>query len=236
MREIACVGAPRTLLIAEVGHATAPTISISAGVHGDEPAAPWALLSLVRDGLLDSRFAYRLWPCLNASGYAAGTRTNAEGNDVNRSFSRGGTTPEARAVFTANRDRWFALAIDLHEDFEAEGSYVYEPLRPAFAPLFAPAIVRALDDAGLPVQTIASGFDLGAPPGFDADALYRLERGAVLVDYEAEMAAFEGLPSTLALMYRGAPAGLTFETPRPRPWDERIAAHRVAVTTALSLL
>jgi murein peptide amidase A len=236
VREIACVGAPRTLLVAELGDATAPTVSLSAGVHGDEPAAPWALVALARDGLLDRRFAYRIWPCLNPTGYAAGTRGNAEGRDVNRSFSRGGTTPEARAVFTANRDRRFALAIDLHEDFEAEGCYVYEPLRPGFAPLFAPAIVQALDDAGLTVQTIEGGFDLGAPPGFDPAAMYRVERGAVLVDYEAEIAAFEGLPSTLALMYRGSPAGLTFETPRPRPWDERIAAHRVAVTTALSLL
>jgi hypothetical protein len=236
VREIACVNAPRTLLVAEIGDATAPTVSLSAGVHGDEPAAPWALLALVRDGLLDSRFAYRIWPCLNPSGYAAATRVNAEGTDVNRSFSRGGSTPEARAVLTANRDRRFAFSLDLHEDFEADGCYVYEPLRPGFAPLFAPAIVQALDDAGLPVQTIDSGFDLGAPPGFEADAMYRLERGAVLVDYEAEMAAFEGLPSTLALMYRGTPAGLTFETPRPRPWDERIAAHRVAVTAALALL
>jgi protein MpaA len=236
VREIACVGAPRTLLVAELGDATAPTVSLSAGVHGDEPAAPWALLALVRDGLLDSRFAYRIWPCLNPSGYAAGTRGNAEGRDVNRSFSRGGTTPEARAVLTANRDRRFALALDLHEDFEAEGSYVYEPLRAGFAPFFAPAIVRALDDAGLPAQTIESGFDLGAPAGFDPDAMYRVDRGTVLVDYDAEIAAFEGLPSTLALMYRGTPAALTFETPRPRPWDERIAAHRVAVTIVLSLV
>lgn len=236
VREIACVGAPRTLLVAELGDAAAPTVSISAGVHGDEPAGPWALLALVRDGLLDSRFAYRVWPCLNPSGYAAGTRGNTEGNDVNRSFSRGGTTPEARAVFTANRDRRFVFALDLHEDFEADGCYVYEPLRPGFAPAFSPALVRALDDAGLPVQTIDRGFDLGAPPGLDATAMYRLHRGAVLVDYEAEMAAFEGLPSTVALMYRGMPAGLTFETPRPAPWADRIAAHRVAVTTALSML
>ena len=81
-----------TLLMAEVGDASAPTVTIHAGVHGDERAAPWALLSIVRDGLLDARFAYRLWPCLNPTGYAAGTRENAEGDDINRSFSRGGTT------------------------------------------------------------------------------------------------------------------------------------------------
>lgn len=234
VREIACVGAPRTLLIAELGDATAPTVAISAGVHGDEPAAPWALLSVVRDGLLDTRFAYRIWPCLNPSGYMAGTRANADGHDVNRSFSRGGTTPEARAVLTANRDRRFVLALDMHEDFEASGCYVYEPLRPGFAPKFSPRIVQALDDAGIPNQDLRGGYDLGLPAGLDSEAMYRLERGAVLVDYEAEMRAFEGLPGSLAAMYRGTPAAMTFESPRPRPWAERIAAHRLFVTTVLA--
>ena len=233
MREIACVGAPRTLLIAELGGATLPAISISAGVHGDEPAAPWALFGIVRDGLLDARFAYRIWPCLNPSGYRAGTRTNAEGRDVNRSFTRGGMTPEARAVLTANRDRQFALALDLHEDFEADGAYVYEPLRPGFAPLFSGAVIAALDAAGLPLQEFGENFDLGVPFGADRD-VYRLERGIVLVDYMAELRLFEGLPSSLALMYRGTPRALTIESPRPRAWDDRLAVHRVALTAALA--
>jgi protein MpaA len=234
VREIACVGAPRTLLVAEIGDASAPTVAISAGIHGDEPAAPWALLSIVRDGLLDPRFAYRIWPCLNPTGYAANTRTNAEGQDVNRSFSRGGTTPEARAVLTANRDRRFVLTLDMHEDFEAHGCYVYEPLRAGFAPKFSTLIVRALDDAGIPAQALGDDFDLGLPAGFDAGAMYRVERGAVLVDYEAEVRAFEGLPGSLASMYRGTPVALTFETPRPRPWLERIAAYRLFATTVLA--
>ncbi len=236
VREIACVGAPRTLLVAEAGDASAPVVAMSAGVHGDEPAAPWGLLSIVRDGLLDPRFAYRIWPCLNPSGYVAGTRANAEGQDVNRSFSRGGTTPEARAVLTANRDRRFILTLDMHEDFEAEGCYVYEPLRPGFAPKFSPLILRALDDAGIGAEELDEDFDLGLPSGFDAGAMYVVERGAVIVDYEAEVRAFEGLPGSLASMYRGTPAALTFETPRPRSWEERIAAHRLFVTTALAAL
>jgi murein peptide amidase A len=236
VREVACVGAPRTLLLAEIGDGNGPLISISAGVHGDEPAACWALLSLARDGLLDARFSYRLWPCLNPSGYVAGTRENADGDDVNRSFSRGGTTPESRAVFTANRDRRFDFAMDLHEDYEADGCYVYEPLRPGFTPLFSERIVTALDDAGLPVQPLHDGYELGAPAGADPEEMYRLGRGTVLVDYETELRVFDGLPGSIALMYRGSPAALTFESPAPRPWDERIAAHRIAVTTALAAL
>ena len=234
VREIACWGVTRTLLAAEFGPLDAPAVHIVAGVHGDEPAAPWALLSLVADGLLDRRFAYRIWPCLNPSGYEAGTRANAEGEDINRSFSRGGTTPEARALLTANRDRKFALALDLHEDFEAHGAYLYEPLRAGRPSVYAAGVVDALDDAGLAVQHIASGFDLGAPDNVDNSAIYELGRGTVLVDYEAELRAYAGLPSSIALLYRGVPAALTIESPRPRAWEERIAVHRVAVTTALT--
>ncbi|MDQ6827169.1 MAG: hypothetical protein M3Z14_08235, partial [Candidatus Eremiobacteraeota bacterium] len=66
---MACVGAARTLLLAELGDARSPAVSISAGVHGDEPAPPWALLNIVASGMLDPRFAYRIWPCTNPTGY-----------------------------------------------------------------------------------------------------------------------------------------------------------------------
>ena len=58
--------------------------------------------------------------------YAGGTRESADGVDVNRSFGRGGQSPEARAILTANRDRKFVLSIDLHEDCDADGFYCYE--------------------------------------------------------------------------------------------------------------
>ncbi|HTJ26249.1 MAG TPA: succinylglutamate desuccinylase/aspartoacylase family protein [Candidatus Limnocylindria bacterium] len=235
VREVACVGSPRTLLFAEYGDPRGLPVQLSAGVHGDEPAAPWALHALVRDGLLDPRLSYRIWPCLNPTGYVARRRENAEGQDINRSFSRGGLTPEARAVLTANRDRRYLLAIDMHEDFEAEGAYVFEPLPDALAPsAYALRIVAALDEAGLPVQMLHDGFELGTPPG--DGPLYRLERGAVLVDAPAETRAFHGsMPSSLALLYRGTSAVLTLESPSLRPWGVRLATHRVAVTTALRL-
>jgi murein peptide amidase A len=235
VREVACVGAPRTLLFAEYGDPNGLPVQLSAGVHGDEPCAPWALHAIVRDGLLDPAFSYRIWPCLNPTGYLAGTRANAEGHDINRSFSRGGQTPEARAVLTANRDRRYHLAIDIHEDFEADGAYIFEPLPDADAPsVYALKVVAALDEAGLPVQTLHDDFELGTPPG--EEPLYRLERGAVLVDAPAETRAFAGsMPGSLALLYRGTSAVLTVESPRPRPWEVRLATHRVAVTTALRL-
>jgi hypothetical protein len=234
LREIACVGAPRTLLLAELGDPRLPVVSISAGVHGDEPAGVWALLSLVRDGLLDPRYSYRLWPCLNPTGFDAGTRENAEGTDVNRSFGRGGNSPEAKAILTANRDRMFELSIDLHEDHEATGFYLYETAPPAWRGSYARPITAALSAAGFALQDLTPDFELG-PPG--AEVAQVRSHGAVVVDATREAPFFGGaLPLGLVLVRRAAPCALTFEAPRTRAPDERIAMLRVAVVEALRRL
>jgi murein peptide amidase A len=126
VREVACVGAPRTLLCAEFGESGSPAIHISAGVHGDEPAGVLALLAIAEANALDARYAYRLWPCTNPTGFDAGTRESGDGVDINRTFGRGGSSPESKAIVTANRDRKFLMALDLHEDDEAVLSYGYE--------------------------------------------------------------------------------------------------------------
>jgi protein MpaA len=234
IREVACVGAPRTLLLVERGSDRLPTIAFCSGTHGDERAAPWALFSLVKDRLLDDRFAYRIWPCVNPSGYLAGTRANVEGRDVNRSFSRGGLTPESRAIVTANRDRRFLLSVDLHEDFEAHGFYGFEPLAPGAQPRLAALAVAAVEGAGLPIQDLADiSFDLGSPP--EARVCQTIGHGTVTVDAREESKYFaDGLPMSLFLLRGAAARVLTFETPMTRPWSDRIVMHRIAVTTVVA--
>jgi hypothetical protein len=234
LREIACVGAPRTLLLAEWGDPRLPVVSISAGIHGDEPGGVWALLSLVRDGLLDPRYSYRLWPCFNPTGFDAGTRHNAEGSDVNRTFGRGGNSPEAKAILTANRDRLFELSIDLHEDHEATGFYLYETAPPAWRGSYARPITSAVKAAGFSLQDLTPEFELG-PPG--AEAAQVRSPGAVVVDASREAPFFgSALPLGLVLVRRAVPCALTFEAPLSRPPEERIAMLRVAVVEALRRL
>ena len=241
IREAACVGVPRTLLVADIpadrgSPAGQHAIAIAAGMHGDEPAGPWALLSLVRDGLLDRSFAYRLWLCANPSGYAAGTRANAEGLDINRSFGGGGSTPEARAILTANRDRQFALSLDLHEDPEAGGFYCYELSDSGDASPIGPECVRAVEEAGFPIEEFGPGFDLGYPPGLEL--FVHIERGRVVTETDAEFRAFgKSLPYNPGMLRRRAThRTLTFETPRLLPWRSRLAMHRLAVVTAIERL
>ena len=226
VREVACIGAPRTLLCADFGDVHVPVVALAAGVHGDEPAGPWAALALVEDGELDARFAYRIWPCTNPSGYAAATRENAEGMDVNRSFGRGGQTPEARAIVTANRDRKFALSIDLHEDCDAEGFYCYEYGEGDLGRV----VVEAVSRAGYPVQDLTR-CDLGGPI-----EEYILEDGVVRPPAALEIEAIGGLSYTLSVVRHAARRALTIETPVCLPWESRIDIHRIAVKAAIQAL
>jgi protein MpaA len=233
-REVPCDSGDRSLMLVELGPRESPVVHLTSGVHGDEPAGPWALLSCLEAGLLDTAFAYRIWPCTNPSGYRAGTRVNADGNDVNRSFSESASTPESRAIMAENRERRFAVAMDLHEDFEAEGFYCYEPVVDGRAPL-SEAILEAIELAGFPLQSLDHLFDLGYPRDpLKADRLRTLERGRVLVNAGAEMRLFPGLPLSLYLLRSATSRYVTVETPRRRLWEDRIAMHRLAVTTALA--
>jgi murein peptide amidase A len=226
VREVACIGAPRTLLCADFGDLHAPAIALAAGVHGDEPAGPWAALSLVEHRDLDARYAYRVWPCTNPSGYTAGSRENAEGVDINRSFGRGGQTPEARAIVTANRDRKFALSLDLHEDCDADGFYCYEYGEGDLGR----TVVSAVAQAGYPVQDLER-CDLGGPI-----AQYVLEDGVVRPPAVLEIEAIGGLSYTLSVVRHAARRALTFETPVRLPWHDRLEIHRIGVKAAIAAL
>jgi murein peptide amidase A len=227
VRDVACAGAPIALACGELGRSGMPQVAIAAGVHGDEPAAPWAVISALEAGLLDARFAYRIWPCTNPSGYVAGTRSNGESVDVNRSFSDAGSTPESRAIIGANRERRFVLSIDVHEDCDAEGFYCYVA-GPQAAELGG-TISHAVTEAGFHLQDFA-GFDFGEPAGTNPHR--RCADGVVIMDAH-EARYFDGLSYNLYMAERTADHVVTLETPRERPWDERIAMHRIAIVAAL---
>jgi protein MpaA len=229
VREVACVNAPRTLLCAELGDPSLPAVALAAGVHGDEPAGPWALLDLVESRSLDAGFSYRIWPCTNPTGFEAGTRQSADGIDVNRSFGRGGQSPEAKAILTANRDRKFVLSVDLHEDCDSSGFYCYE----YGGGQLGVAAIEALEREGLPIDALDATFDLAGPLD---DARCVRERGRIAADPFAEAALLRGLSYSLSIARRAARHALTFETPLKLALEQRLAMHRTAVRAVLAAL
>ncbi len=106
----------------------APRLYISAGIHGDEPAGPLALLELFKASSFSTSVDWCLFPLLNPEGMQLRTRANGRGIDLNRDY-RDGQTPEVRAHldwFNRHPACHFDLALCLHEDWESRGFYLYE--------------------------------------------------------------------------------------------------------------
>jgi murein peptide amidase A len=101
-------------------------IYLSAGIHGDEPATTeglyqWAELycSVLRE------VPVMVFPCLNPWGLIHNRRTDSENRDLNRCYHLD-TIPRIQAQKEVLRGRRFQLAMCLHEDYDAQGAYLYE--------------------------------------------------------------------------------------------------------------
>lgn len=193
-------------------------IYLSAGIHGDEPAPPLALLALLERGVFDHRAVWFICPLLNPAGFLARRRENADGLDLNRDYKA------LRSLEIQAHARWlrgqpnFDLTLCLHEDWEAQGYYLYEiTLEPT--PTLARDIVSAVS-AVCPIETatVIDGRAISEPG---------------IIRPIADPALREQWPESIYLRAHHTQLGYTLETPSGRPLAQRIAAHSVAVETAL---
>ena len=117
------------------------------GVHGDEPAGCAALAEFVVALAAEPARAtgYELWlyPVVNPTGYADGTRANRAGRDLNREFWRGSAEPEVRLLEGELRARRFHGVVTLHADDTCEGHYGYSHGRTLDEALLQPALCAA---------------------------------------------------------------------------------------------
>ncbi|MDR3460245.1 MAG: M14 family metallocarboxypeptidase [Verrucomicrobiae bacterium] len=121
----------------------ASRIYISAGIHGDEPAAPLAALRLLQENQWPANAEIFLLPCLNPAGFTVNQRENAAGLDLNRDY-RNSRAAETRAhIAWLDRQPKFDLYLCLHEDWESHGFYLYEQ-NPDGKPSLAEKIIQSV--------------------------------------------------------------------------------------------
>ena len=115
-------------------------IYISSGIHGDEPAGPLTILELFKQNQWPADISLWIIPCLNPGGFVLNRRENEAGIDLNRDY-RDPKTDAVRAhiAWLEQRPR-FDLSLCLHEDWEANGFYLYE-LNPDRQPSLADSII-----------------------------------------------------------------------------------------------
>lgn len=191
---------------------------ISTGIHGDEPSGPLAIRRLLEE---DQWPDANLWlvPCLNPTGFAQNTRENSAGVDLNRDYRHITTAEVAAHVRWLDQQPRFDLSIVLHEDWEANGFYVYE-LNPLNLPSFAEPIVDSVRDL-CPIETaeLVDGWVIKA-------AIIRPE---IHPDDRPQWA------ESLYLIVNRTSRSYTLETPSDFPLALRVETHTRATRRALEL-
>jgi len=194
-----------------------PWIYFSAGIHGDEPASTEALLAWVERNAPRARsLNLRIFPCLNPWGLANNNRLDADGRDLNRCYRNPSHPPVAEHARIARANR-YALAMVLHEDFDARGVYVYEtsPVKPYLGEAIVAAMARHIPPD--PRSRIDSSRAKGG-------VIRRRVKPDLLPDW----------PEAFLLHFHCARRVFTVETPSEFHIDARVEAHIAAIDAALA--
>ena len=196
-----------------------PRIYLSAGIHGNEPAPPLALLALLESGALDSRAVWFLCPILNPDGLSRGTRGNAGNIDLNRDY-RHLDSPEIRAhAGWLRRQPIFDLAVCVHEDWESKGFYLYE-LNPDGRPSLAEAMTAAA----------AAVCPIDMSPEIEGR-----EAKAGIIRPLLDPPSREKWPESIYLQVNHTRLSYTIETPSSLPLETRVAALRAVLGKTIDL-
>lgn len=195
-------------------------IYISAGIHGDEPAGTEALITWAEENIAClCKLPLLLLPCLNPWGLVRNSRFDHEGRDLNRLF-HAETAPTVAAVRALVRDRRFALALQLHEDYDGQGFYLYE-------------VQRTQPHWGEALLAVASRH-IAIEPRTRVDG--RTFRGG-LMRRRVDRRRFErmGYPEAIWLHLDHSQRTFTLETPSEFALEDRVRAQVAVIDAAVRM-
>lgn len=199
-----------------------PEVYISSGVHGDEPAAPMAVLELLQKKSLPDTANYTIFPLINPCGLVNGTRENPDGVDLNRDYGPHPVAYETRSQLDWIGDRQFQLTLCLHEDYDGRGFYVYSHAKDPNGPDY-PGLAIAAANPFTGTDTRTEIDEMPARNG-------RMFPPVTVMDRNRK-----DLPEALRLLWRhGAQVSITTETPSCQPIANRVAAQCAVVKAVLA--
>ena len=183
---------------------------LSAGIHGDEPAAGLGLLEWARrNGPFLAEESVVIAPCLNPWGLAHNLRTDQNGDDLNRRFEPGGG-PVIEALLRHIAGRRFAATVSLHEDYDARGVYLYE----------------LADKEACIGERLLSVVEEVLPRHHGMVDGHEAPRGVIRREDPVEeiVRRIEGMPEAIYLNQHHTEVALTFETPSEFSLYQRVLA------------
>ena len=203
-------GYPLAVVETELWNPKAPSLYLSAGIHGDEPAPVEALIQWAEaegSPLRSSGWNWMIFPCLNPWGLERNVRFDAEGRDLNRCYKMR-KVPQIVAQLGLLKGRRFDVAACLHEDYDALGFYIYE-------------IATKRPHWGESLRQKLSGLML-ADPRRQIDG-HSCRNG--VIRRRVNPAEMKGNPEVFPLHLRHACRTFTLETPSEEGIAARVALH-----------
>ncbi|MEO8205726.1 MAG: M14 family metallocarboxypeptidase [Chthoniobacterales bacterium] len=211
-------GYPLYFLETKRKNANAPSLFLSAGIHGDEAAPPVALLEwVIRNPELAKKLNLIIFPCLNPWGLVNNRRVNAAGVDLNRSY-QDDRVPQTVAHRKVLHGRRFTAALALHEDYDAQGVYVYEVPREK---LFWAGKLLTAAAKYIPIE-----------PRMWVD---KRKMSAGILRRNVDMNFMPERPESLHLFFYHAKRAFTLETPSEYFLDTRVEAQVAGIQACAKL-
>lgn len=195
------------------------TLYLSAGIHGDEPAGPEALLQWAeRHCKRLKQMSYLIFPCLNPWGIKNNVRYDSKGNDLNRYFKIGVNLAPFVAWRRLLKQCQFQAALMLHEDYDAQGVYLYE-------------LNRAQQKWGADLIHVAQSWIMPEPRK-TVDGR-RCKNGLIRPVIDPKRLNLH--PEAIYLYFHHTPRSITIETPSEFSLDRRVEAQVAMIERAVEL-
>ncbi len=196
-------------------------ILISGGIHGDEPSGVETICSFLENKLYKNfldNWEFTLLPCINPSGFEVGTRNNQDDIDLNRMF-REVTAPQEVNFVKTVLDQPYELDLELHEDIDSPGYYLYQKDKSAELSSLGRVILDQVES----IHPLNLAEEIEEVP---------MDRG--LLSRLSEPDEMEWWPMALYAFTRGCNHVFTLETSPALPMAVRVKAHLLAIQTALN--
>ena len=197
-------------------------VLISAGIHGDEPAGIECIHEFLANKIYKSYlpdWEITLLPCLNPTGYETNRRNNHSDRDLNRLFKATQEVEEVALIQSAFSAE-FDLSIELHEDEDSPGYYLYQKSATSTGVFPGNKILDSVANIA-PINNRAEIEGLPADNG----VIHKL----------SEPHQMDWWPMAVYSWSRGTKLCLTLESPPHLPMATRVQAHLVAIDATINL-
>jgi len=191
-------------------------IYISAGIHGDEPAGPLAIQKLLVNNNWPENLNIYLLPCLNPTGCKLHTRENKDGADLNREYLKPKSAEVVAHIAWLEKQVNFDMSICLHEDWEADGFYIYGSNK-----IMAKKIAKEVENVFPLEQNLADD---------------RPVKNGVVVTGSYKSFKMPFWPEAFYLHIKKKASNFTLEASSDYNLEDRVLAHVTAVVCALQLV